>query len=307
MNALTIFELVKHIDKNVRLFGNPKVTIETFSSLNGVKDFSLVWIRKMHLDYLRVLSCAHDLVVILEPCENIHLPTHNCYLFVKNPHMVYFKLLEQLFATEENEIPFSNCSILKSELIGHNVKVGCNTYVSPQVTIGNDVCIGHNVVIEGKVTIGAHSIIEHGAIIGACGFGHYFDENKNPWRVIHLGGVTIGEWVYIGANSTIARGTLSDTIIGNYVKIDTLCHIAHNARVGNGVLFTGGAGVAGSTIIEDNVWLGPRCCVNNGVKIGKNSFIAIASVVIGDMPAGKYIKGNPAKAVADVRPNSYTI
>lgn len=165
----------------------------------------------------------------------------------------------------------------------------------------NDVCIGEGTEIEpgvtflGKVRIGRNCRIREGTVIGSKGFSWGFDEDGTPTEIVHIGGVTIGDNVEIGALNAIARGTVNDTVIGNFVKTDNLCHIAHNCSIGDNTILTVGVLLSGSVKIGKNCWIGPNTCVKNKLKIGDSVLVGIGSVVINDVEDGTVVAGNPAK------------
>jgi UDP-3-O-[3-hydroxymyristoyl] glucosamine N-acyltransferase len=114
--------------------------------------------------------------------------------------------------------------------------------------------------------------------------------------------VVIGDWVEIGALSTVSSGTIDPTRIASFTKLDDHVHIAHNCQVGSNTIITAGAVVAGSVIIGDGAWLGPNCTITDGVTIGEGAFIGIGAVVLQDcQPHGVY-SGNPARKYSDAKP-----
>jgi UDP-3-O-[3-hydroxymyristoyl] glucosamine N-acyltransferase len=131
-------------------------------------------------------------------------------------------------------------------------------------------------------------------VIGKEGFG--FAKDGDRWlRIPHIRKVIIGDDVEIGSNCCIDRGCLTDTVIGNGVKIDNLCHIAHGVVIGDNTIITAGTIIAGSVTIGKNVWIAPNSTIKNGVTIGDNAFIGMASNVLKDVPAGETWCGNPAR------------
>ena len=142
---------------------------------------------------------------------------------------------------------------------------------------------------------GENVIIGASTIIGGEGFGYAKDGDK--WlRLPHIKKVIIGDDVEIGSNCCIDRGCLTDTIIGNGVKIDNLCHIAHGVKIGDNTIITAGTIIAGSVTIGKNVWIAPNSTIKNGITIGDNAFIGIGSNVIRDVQEGTTVYGNPAVA-----------
>ena len=131
------------------------------------------------------------------------------------------------------------------------------------------------------VQIGKGTTFLTGSVVGFKGFSWGFTENQTPVEITHKGGVIIGRNVEVGANCTIARATLPSayTKIGDYVKIDSHVHIAHNCVIGDRCIITACAMVAGGVIVGERSWLGPNCSIMNGVTIGKNNVIGIGATI----------------------------
>ena len=177
--------------------------------------------------------------------------------------------------------------------IGENSSIGANSYLGVGVHIGRNCEIGQNCVIEcsyigDNVKIGANSII------GKAGFGVVHDA-KQLIDVPHFGRVIIQDNVTIGALCTIDRGAFGDTIIGLFTKIDNHCHIAHNVKIGTGVIMAAFAGISGSVEIGDYVMMGGRVGIGDHFKIGAGAKLAAGSAVLSDVPAGETYGGYPAK------------
>lgn len=187
-------------------------------------------------------------------------------------------------------------------IVEPEAKIGKDVYIGPYTVIGKaeigDNCIiSAFVKIHDNVKIGHHCFFKEGAVIGGAGFGFETDENGNRFRFPQLGKVVIGNFVEVGANSTIDRGALSDTVIGDYTKMDNLCHIAHNNVVGKNCIFTAGSIVSGSCEIGDNTWVGPNSTINNWIKVGSDSLIGIGSTVVMKVKDGTKVFGVPAEKV----------
>lgn len=126
--------------------------------------------------------------------------------------------------------------------------------------------------------------------IGHVGFG--WTKPHDIWlRFPHVAGVQIGSYTTIGANVTICRGSLSDTIIGRDCHIDDHVHIAHGVVLGNHVIVVANAMIAGSVVVEDDVWIGPSASIMQGVRIGKGATIGMGAVVLRDVAPGETIVG----------------
>lgn len=145
------------------------------------------------------------------------------------------------------------------------------------------------------IIIGEHSIISPTALIGEAGFGTILDRKGNPFRVPQIGGLIIGHHCDIGNITTVARGTLRDTILGNYVATDSHVHIAHNCIIGDRCLFPVGATVCGSVTIGNDCYIGAHACIKNQITIGNNCIIGLGAVVVKDIPDNQVWAGNPAR------------
>lgn len=294
LNNILDFLTAKNIP--YEFYGDSNQEIHDFCSLYDLKNNSLTWARDAsNVDILVANTFERVLIVIGSRLEELNFSQ----IVVSNPHRVFFQVLAHFFDNDSELPAIDPTAVVKSINIGKNVSIGPNSYIGKNVVIGDNVRIASCVSVEGKVKIGNNSIIEAGVVIGVCGYGHYKDENNVSVRVPHLGGVQIGSFVAIGANSTIARGCLGDTIIEDYVKIDNLCHIAHNVKIKSRTMITACSEVSGSVTIEEDVWIGPASAITNGVIVGKNSFFGIGTIATKSVPEGKVVVGVPAKVLRD--------
>ncbi|WP_417483376.1 UDP-3-O-(3-hydroxymyristoyl)glucosamine N-acyltransferase [Maricaulis sp.] len=180
-------------------------------------------------------------------------------------------------------------------VIGEGVRIGPNAAIGPGCRIGRFTSIGAQVSVS-CTDIGESCNILAGAVIGEAGFGVAVSAG-GVIDVPHLGSVRIEDNVTIGANSTIDRGVFGETRIGKGCKIDNLCHIAHNAQLGEACLMAAFAGVSGSTRIENGVMFGGRVGVADHVVIGAGARIGANSAVMADVPAGETYAGAPAQPI----------
>lgn len=157
-----------------------------------------------------------------------------------------------------------HCVIAGGVEIGENVNMGAHCYIGENSTIGAYSNIYPNVVLYSDCKLGSHAIVHSGTVIGSDGFGFVpVDSEQGSWhKIAQLGGVTIGNNVEIGANTTIDRGALEETIIADNVKLDNQIQIGHNVNIGRGTAIAGCVGIAGSTHI------GQYCTIGGGVGIG---------------------------------------
>ena len=166
------------------------------------------------------------------------------------------------------------------------MKVGANTRLFPQVTLYSGSQLGERVTL--------HS----GVRIGSDGFGYVFRGGAHE-KVPHVGGCVIGNDVEIGANSTVDRGSIDDTIIGDGSKLDNLVHIGHNAQIGRLCLFMAHVGISGSTHIGDGVIFAGQSGAAGHLEIGAGARFAARAAVLRDVPAGETWSGMPARRHRD--------
>jgi UDP-3-O-[3-hydroxymyristoyl] glucosamine N-acyltransferase len=185
-------------------------------------------------------------------------------------------------------------------VIGAGTRLGARGQVHAQCVIGEQCDLADDVVLHPHVTlyrgvrIGARSTIHAGARLGVDGFGYVWADGGHR-KVPQVGGCVLGEDVEIGANTTIDRGSIGATEIGNGVKIDNLVHIGHNVRIGDHTIIIAFVGVSGSTTVGKGVTLAGQAGINGHISIGDGATIAGQSGVFGDVPAGAVYSGYPAR------------
>ena len=194
-----------------------------------------------------------------------------------------------------------NSLIDKSASIGKDTNVGNNVIIKHNVHIGKNCKIGSNVIIENAL-LGDNIIIKSGTLIGQTGFGFNFEKKKRI-KFPHIGRVIIENDVLIGSFCTIDRGSLTDTVIGEYTSIDNQVQIAHNVKIGNHCMIAAQAGIAGSTIIGNNVKIGGQTGISGHLSIGNNVKIGGKSGVIADIDDNQTVMGYPAKSIRDFLTN----
>jgi UDP-3-O-[3-hydroxymyristoyl] glucosamine N-acyltransferase len=178
--------------------------------------------------------------------------------------------------------------------IGSGSVVGPNVVIGPNVKIGRGSSIGPGVRIANAL-VGNRVIIHAGAAIGQDGFGFVVGSASHT-KVPQIGRVIIQDDVEIGANTTIDRGTMRDTVIGEGTKIDNLVQIAHNVRIGRHSLVAAQAGISGSTELGDFVGVGGQAGFAGHLHVGAGAEIAAQAGVIGDVPAKARLGGTPARS-----------
>lgn len=216
------------------------------------------------------------------------------YLLSDNPRLDFIRALSFL----EKTIGFATYDF--SSDIHPSVQIGQNVVIEDGCQIAEGVVIEHNVVIHAGTRIGKYSRIRSCSSIGGDGFGFERLEDGTPLKFPHLGGVVIGENVEVGSLNSVARGTLSNTIVESYVKTDNLVHIAHNCIIGKSTLVTASAQFSGGVVVGKNVWIGPNSSIIQKITIGDNALIGLGAVVTKNVPSNTVFAGNPAKKIRDI-------
>ena len=221
-------------------------------------------------------------------------------IFVDNPRAAFIKIINKIYYNKDKKsVGISPTAIIsESATIGSNCYIGNNAIIGEDCKIGNNTVVSDRAVIIKKCVIGNNCIIEPGVTIGADGFAYERDcETLELERFPHIGGVTIGDNVEICANSSIARGSLSDTVIGDGTKLDALVHVAHNVIIGRNCELTAGTIIGGSTTIGDTCWTGLNSTLKNKIKIGNKVIVGAGALVIHDVPDEDIVAGVPAKSI----------
>ncbi len=195
------------------------------------------------------------------------------------------------------------CSIGEDVIIGDNVSIGANVVIGNGVKIGANSVIYPLVSIYPNTTIGENCILHSNCVIGSDGFG--YANKQGEWiKIPQTGGVIIGNDVEVGANTCIDRGALKNTIIRDGVKIDNLCHIAHNVDVGENTAMAAFTGIAGSTTIGKNCTFSGRSSIIGHLNIADKTHLTAGTLVNkSNSEAGVFSSGTGAQENKQWRKN----
>jgi UDP-3-O-[3-hydroxymyristoyl] glucosamine N-acyltransferase len=193
------------------------------------------------------------------------------------------------------------CVVERGARIGDDVALGAGCFVGEHATIGAGSRLNPHVTVQARCVVGARAVVHSGAVIGADGFG--FASDEGGWlKIPQIGRVVIGDDVEIGANTTIDRGAIDDTIIEDGVKIDNQVQIGHNCRIGAHTAIAGCVGIAGSTRIGRHCMIGGAAMIGGHLDIADRAVIAAASGVGKSISkAGQYASMLPALEAGEWR------
>lgn len=175
--------------------------------------------------------------------------------------------------------------------LGAGVRVGAGCVIGPGCVVGRDSLLHANVTLYHGVKVGARAILHAGVVLGADGFGFAPDpRTPGAWaKIAQLGSVRIGDDVEIGANTTVDRGAVEDTVLGNGVKLDNLIMIGHNCRIGDHTAMAACVGVAGSTTMGQRCVIGGAAMFGGHLTLGDDVHISGGTAVTSDiLKAGRY-------------------
>ena len=319
--AIRLQELAQAIGAELR--GDPELEITGVGTLQQAEPGQLSFLSNPH--YRRHLKTTAASAVVLAPEDAPHSPV--AALVTDNPYLGYARAAALLFPPPSFEAGIHPSAVVaESASIDPSAHLGACVVIGEEVRIEAGVYIGAGSVIESgcrvgeasrlvaRVTlcrdtrIGARCLIHPGAVLGADGFGLANDQGR--WeKVPQLGCVRVGDDVEIGANTTIDRGALEDTVLHDGVKLDNLIQIAHNVEIGEHTAMAGCSAVAGSTKIGSHCTVGGLTGVVGHLSIGDNVHFSAATLVTHSFEKpGYYSGGLPAmdnaewrKAVARVR------
>lgn len=289
------------------LVGDGDIVISRVGTLDHADEDSIAFLANSR--YAQRLDASRAAAVILSPEARDR--TGRARIVTRDPY-AYFARVSQLLNPSERPHPGVAASASIASEVPASVSIGAGASVAAEVILGEDVVVGPgchigrgarlgrgttlhaNITVYPGVTIGAQCIIHSGAVIGADGFGFAPDEDASWIKIPQIGTVVIGDDVEIGANTTIDRGALDDTVIGSGVKLDNLIQIAHNVRIGEMTAIAGCVGIAGSTTIGKRCRIGGQAGIIGHLVITDDVVISAGTLVTKSIrAAGVYTANLP--------------
>ena len=307
MPSFTVAELAEHVGGTVQGDGTRVVDGVAPVAEAGPGDLTYVVSGR----YARALEDSAPGAVLASP--DLGRDRDHTFIHVSDPQLAFSRCLELFFPPKEREP-----GIHPTATLGRGVRLGAEVRVGPHAVLGDDVrvgdatTIGAFTVIGDGARIGSECAIAHhcsvlhdvrigdrvrlhpGVRVGTDGFG-YAQDSDGAVKIPQVGGCVLEDDVEVGANSTIDRGSLGDTVVGSGTKIDNLVHIGHNVEIGRNCMIVAQVGIAGSVQVGDRVSLAGQAGIAGHLRIGSGARIAAQAGVIGDVPEGASYSGYPAR------------
>ncbi|AOR64336.1 UDP-3-O-(3-hydroxymyristoyl)glucosamine N-acyltransferase [Pectobacterium wasabiae] len=279
MYSIRLDALAQQLD--AQLHGDGDIVITGVASMHSAKTGQITFLSDSR--YREQLAETQASVVVLTEADLPYCQV--AALVVKNPYLTYARMAQLLDTTPQPATDIAPSAVIAPDAtLGQQVSIGANAVIESGAQLGDGVVIGPgcfvgknarigagtrlwaNVTIYHRVELGEQCLIQSGTVIGSDGFG-YANDRGNWVKIPQLGTVRIGDRVEIGASTTIDRGALDDTVIGNGVIIDNQCQIAHNVVIGDNTAVAGGVIMAGSLKIGRYCMIGGASVINGHMEI----------------------------------------
>jgi len=308
--------IAQYIDGTVQ--GDETVLVDSFGTLQNAQANQISFLSNTKYKKYLVDSQAGAIIVNADMAEFV---SSNA-IIVDDPYVAYAKaatLLNPHIIQQQGVHPTAVISpdsqiditasiaahvVIDDDVeIAEGVVIGAGCVIQQGVKIGKGTRLTNNITLCHQVQLGQDCLIHPGVVIGADGFGLANDKGK--WiKVPQIGRVIIGDDVEIGANTTIDRGAMENTIIANGVKIDNQVHIAHNVEIGENTVIAGCTGIAGSTTIGKNCVIAGAAVINGHINIVDNvQLMGMSMVTKSISEPGSYSSGIPAEPTKQWRRN----
>lgn len=290
------------------LKGDADCRIERVNTLQDAIAGDITFLSNRH--YAKYLADTGASAVILSKQDSDICNTNA--LINDNPYLAYARIINHLYPTKpvtsgthpsaslgDNCRIATDAEIAAGVVIGNSVQIGSGSYIGSGCVIEDNVRIGQNTrllannTICAKVVIGNETIIHPGAVVGSDGFG--MAKDGDIWlKIPQIGSVIIGDRVEIGANTTIDRGAIGDTIIEDGVRLDNQIQVAHNVVIGENTAIAGCTGIAGSATIGKRCMIGGMCAISGHIEICDDVMLTAMSGVPNSIKEpGVYSAGLP--------------
>lgn len=273
------------------------------SYIGNPKDNTIMYLTKKIEGKIGGLANTKNALVFLE--NGVVVPEaivdKNEYVFCDDPPSLYTRVVMKMAETRDADLRAKKYTLIpEGYYIGEDVVLGKNVYIEPGALIDHNVKIGDNVVIRAgakirfDTVIGDNCVIGENTVIGEPGFNVAEVDDGRTVIMPNFGRVVIGNDVSIGANTSVSRGTADNTIISDYVKIDSNVRIGHDVNLNRYVEIRANACVAGYSCIGERTVVCVGACIKNRMTVGKDCVVGMGAVLTNNVRDGITVKGDPA-------------
>jgi UDP-3-O-[3-hydroxymyristoyl] glucosamine N-acyltransferase len=307
--ALTAASIAASVGGTV--VGDETATVTAIAPLGRAQTHHLTFLA--NAKYASLLATANAGVLLVAPDLAETPGSARARIVVAKPHEAMLSVIASLYPPSRH-VPGIHPTVVLGRgvtlgedvaigpyvVVGDGARIGARANLHAHVTVGAGVAVGEDVELYEGVTLyagttlGARVRVHAGVRLGSDGFGYVFRNGAHE-KIPHVGRCIVEEDVEIGANTTIDRGSIDDTVIGAGTKIDNLVQIGHNVHVGRLCLIMAQVGIAGSVQVEDGCILAGQAGISGHHTIGKGARLAAQAGVFGDVPPGETWSGYPAR------------
>lgn len=262
----------------------PDYIISGYSSMSNPCSNSVIFIEKA--DAVSSVNWGQfpQAALIILPMDAGGIDTSCAVVKCRNPRLAFYHVVDTFFAKTQLIRTIAETAIVKTSDIGEDISIGDYTYIDREVSIGKRVSIHNNVSIFGKVRIGDDCVIHSGVTIGEEAIGAVFDQGLIPVQGKHYGGVSIGNRVELFDRTTIHRGTIDDTFVGDDCKIGASSIVGHNSILKGAAIISSNVTLCGGVVIEQGVYIGTGVIVKERVHIKKKAYVCMGTCVLKNVP-----------------------
>ena len=290
------------------MVSNEDVDIHRVAGIDeaGSGDITFVSNRK-YVSHIKTTQASA--IILGEDIPPIDLPT----LRTDDPYLIFARALEIFFTPLQPEIGIHPTAVIaegvqvppdasigayavigKGCAIGSGVTIYPHVVLYPGVSVGDHCLLHSHVIVREACVLGDRVILQNGVVVGSDGFGFAPTKDGGFYKICQTGRVLIEDDVEVGANTTIDRAAVGDTIIRRGAKLDNLVQIGHGAQVGQDCVLAAQVGLAGSTRLGKGVWVGGQVGFAGHLEVGDKAIITAQSGTSHDIPPGAVMSGSPA-------------
>jgi UDP-3-O-[3-hydroxymyristoyl] glucosamine N-acyltransferase len=291
-----------------RMTADEDVEIYRIAGIDEAEPGDLTFVsNRKYISHIK--STRASAIILGEDMPSVSIPN----LRTKDPYLAFAKALEIFYVPRELEPGIHSTAVIALDVeistdakigaysvIGKGCKIGKSAIIHPHVVLypgvvlGNNVALHSHVIVREDCRIGNRAVIQNGVVIGADGFGFAPTSEGKFYKICQTGRVIIEDDVEIGANTTIDRAAVGDTIIRRGAKLDNLVHVGHGAQVGEDCVLAAQVGLAGSTRLGRNVWVGGQAGFAGHLEVGDEAIITAQSGTSHNVAPGAMVSGSPA-------------